>query len=223
MRSLATAAAFVIGGCLAAGATFQPTLDSRAFDDAVRVGFSRSEPERTSFHQPYRLTVGQPPIDWIDIITPFRRLELEAETRAAAGSRVLREQEARQALGSGAQQVDVIVEMTFHPQNTFVGVPSYPVVLEEISAAPTPRPRARVPPVGTEQVPRFLPRVSSTLLPFPYDGARRGLRGTEPVLGGLIVNRFSVGMLNATGRYDIVVNDGAKELLRARVDFNTLR
>lgn len=223
MRSLATAAAFVIGGCLAAGATLQPMLDSGAFDDATRIGFSRLESERTSFHQPYRLTVGQPPIDWIDIITPFRRLELEAETRAAAGSRVLREQEARQALGSGAQQVDVIVDMTFHPQNTFVGVPPFLVVLEEIPTAPTTRPRARLQPVGTEQVPRFLPRVGTTLLPFPYDGARRGLRGTEPVLGGLIVNRFSVGMLNAAGRYDIVVSDGAKELTRARVDFNTLR
>ena len=217
--------AVVVIGCWlgAAGAAFQPTIDSRAIDEAIRIGFSRVDGERLAFHRPYRLDVGRAPVDWVDLITPFRRVALEAETRAAGGSRTFGERDALQVLAAAGQQIDVVVEMTFHPQNTFVGVPAYVVTLEEVPAAPTTRPPARVQPASAEPVPRFLPRLGTTLLPFPYDGARRALRGTEPVLGGLILNRFSTRTLNASGRYDVLVLDGGREIARARVDFSALR
>src|SRR5512139_2926467 len=66
-----------------AARAFELTLDTRALDDAIRIGLSRLESDRTTFHQPYRIEVGRAPVDWIDIITPFRRVVLEAETRTA--------------------------------------------------------------------------------------------------------------------------------------------
>ena len=219
------AAAVILAGC-ALGTViraFEVTIDPRGIDEAIRIAFSRIETERVGFHRPYRIGVGVPPVDWIDVITPFRRVELEAETRAEAGARVFSQRDALTVLSSTGQQIDVIVEMTFHPQNTFVGVPAYPVTLEEAPEVPTTRPRTRVQPSGVEPVPRFLPRLGNTLLPFPYDGARRALRGTEPLLGGVIVNRFGIRALNAMGKYDVVVMDGGKEIARARLDFNALR
>jgi hypothetical protein len=41
--------------------------------------------------------------------------------------------------------------------------------------------------------------------------------------GGTIVVRFSVAALDANGRYDIVIIDGPKELVRTAVDLGRIR
>ena len=69
-------------------AGFEQTLDRRLIDEAIGVGRSGIEAVRTQYHEPYRIQVARPPIDYIDIVTPFRRVALLAEERARAGGRL---------------------------------------------------------------------------------------------------------------------------------------
>ena len=99
MARLTTAAIVsLVCGVVSAGA-IQLTLDRRAIDEAIYVGQSRIESERTRFHVPYRVRVAQPPIDWIDVITPFHRIELAAEMNARSGRRQFGQREALETLG----------------------------------------------------------------------------------------------------------------------------
>ncbi len=145
-------------GCIACGAVsagaFQLTLDRRAIEEAIYIGQSRIERERTQFHAPYRVQVTQPPVDWIDVITPFHRVELAAEMNARSGGRIFGQREAMDALREAPNQIDLIIEMSFHPLNTFVAVPSYQVEI----VLPGER---RVTPRRIDRYPRFGPRAES--------------------------------------------------------------
>jgi len=55
---------------------YERTPDLRAIDEALALGQSRDEAVRRRFHQPYRISIGRPPVDYIDLVTPFRRVEL---------------------------------------------------------------------------------------------------------------------------------------------------
>ena len=138
-------------------------LGPRALTEAVDIGQTRIDSIRTRFHQPYRLPVARPPVDYVDIVTPFRRVVLAAESRARAGDRLFGQREARATLGDTPEQVDVLVELTFHPQNTFIGVPTYVVRLLPVRAATGP-----VDPRDFSYVPRFGPRMDSVSPAYPY-------------------------------------------------------
>ena len=43
------------------------------------------------------------------------------------------------------------------------------------------------------------------------------------MLGGTIVVQFAIDAIHANGRYDIVMADGGKEILRTGVDFGRMR
>jgi hypothetical protein len=208
---------------------FEATLDNQAIDRAIDIGRTRFDAERVAFHRPYRVNVGRAPVDWIEIVTPFRRVALESQVHERSGGRLFGEREARAALGLMPQRVDIVVEMTFHPMNTFVGVPSYDVALAPAAAGANAAPRGDrsraglLQPDHLERAPRFGARVNGNALPYPYELTPRLPRGSEPVTGGVIVAQFDGGMLDARGVYDVVVTDGATELTRARVDFGVLR
>src|ERR1700752_3685242 len=121
-RLAAAAIVHLVCGVVTAGAV-QLALDRRAIEEAIYIGQSRIESERTRFHVPYRVRVAQPPIDWIDVITPFHRVELAAEVNARSGRRQFGQREAQEALRDVSDQIDLLIEMTFHPLNTFVAVP----------------------------------------------------------------------------------------------------
>ena len=152
-------------GCIVCGVAsteaVQLTLDRRAIEEAIYIGQSRIESERTRFHVPYRVRVTQPPIDWIDVITPFHRVELAAETNARSGRRQFGQQEAQEILRGVSDQIDLLIEMTFHPLNTFVAVPPYQVEV----ILPGGR---RLGPRRIDRFPRFGPRPES-----PGRGHRR--------------------------------------------------
>jgi hypothetical protein len=69
--------AAALGG--SAFARYQPALDARALADAIAIGQTRVESQRARFHQPYRIPVNRPPVDYIEVVTPFRRVALAAE------------------------------------------------------------------------------------------------------------------------------------------------
>ena len=207
--------AVLLAGSAAAG--FEQALDPRSIDEAVAVGRARIEAVRARFHQPYRIPIGQAPVDYIDIVTPFRRVVLLAEGRAQVGDRLFGQREAIAALGDRAALVEVLVEMTFHPLNVFVGVPAYDVELATAS------PAGQIEPLQISRIPRFGARVEGVPAPSPFPGAANVPGLSQPLAGGTISAGFGAGTLNPNGVYDVVVREQGTELARARVDLGALR
>src|SRR4029453_8197881 len=114
----------------AAVSAFEPSLDPRSLADAIDLGQSRIDDVRSRFHAAYHIEVMQPPVDYIEVVTPFRRIALDAEARARAGERLYGQREALATLGDNPSRLDVVVELTFHPLNNYVGVPAFTVSLQ---------------------------------------------------------------------------------------------
>ena len=212
-----TTAALLTLLCLgtAAASSMELKLDRRAIEEAIAIGQSPLERDRVRFHEPYRLLVARPPIDYIDVVTPFRRVVLAAENRARLGDRRFGQAEALKLLDAASPQLGVYVELTFHPLNTYVGVPDYRVKL--ISAA-----GAATEPLTSDRVPRFGPRLAGS--PLPYPGPPPTLPGrTLPMLGGTVVTVFDGSLIDPNGSYLAAISETAKELARVKVDLGRLR
>lgn len=210
-------AAAVAIGCAASMGAVQLTLDRRAIEEAIYIGQSRIEAERERFHTPYRVRVRQPPIDWIDVITPFHRVELAAEMNARRGGRQFSQREAMDILSKAANQIDFVIEMTFHPLNTFVAVPPYEIEI---------RPRAggsRIEPISVDRIPRFGPRAESPGPSLPTPTAPSVLGGGQPVVGGTMVAVLDGSMFDVKQSVEVVVLDGKTELARAAIDLDRMR
>ena len=199
----------------------QISLDQRAIQEALDIGNTSIERTRARFHADYRLVVGRAPVDFIEIVTPFRRLVISAEIRARTGTRMFGQREALEALKPDPERLDVYVELTFHPLNTFVGVPGYGVMLKPTRpGAPPIRPSA------IDRIPRFGPRVAGQPVyrPLPYPIPPRVPSGGEPLSGGTLIAAFDGRLLDPNGTYDAVVLDERdKELASVRIDLSRLR
>lgn len=191
-------------------AAYEPTLDRRAIADAIAIGQSRIEVQHTRLHQAYRIPVGRPPVDYIEIVTPFRRVVLTIEASARAGDRIFGERDALAALADG-NVIDLIVELTFHPLNTFQTVPVYDVALAP-AGTPVIRPR------DLERSPRYGVRIDGV-----SPGALSVSPGSQPLLGATLNARFDGRLLKPNGVYDAVVSEAGKEVARARIDLGKLR
>ncbi len=215
---VARTALFVISlfAATASLVSFERTLDPRTLSEAIDLGQSRIDDLRSRFHAPYHVEVGRAPVDYVEVVTPFRRVALEAEARTRAGERLFGQREALATLGTEPSRVDIVVEMTFHPLNNFIGVPDYAVTLRALVDAPPLLPRQ------ISRIPRYGPRLSAAR-PYPYSAATQVPKGSQPLLGGTIVATFDGLALDAQGTYWAVVSDSDKELARARVDFAKLR
>lgn len=214
MKRLAT----VVIGCLVCGAVssdaVQLGLDRRAVEEAIYIGQSRIESERTKFHTPYRVRVVQPPIDWIDVITPFHRVELAAEMNARSGRRMFSQQDASDVLKGVVNQIDLLIEMSFHPLNTFVAVPLYQVQM----ALPGGR---RLEPMRIERFPRFGPRAESTGPALP--GSLPQFGTGQPVVGGTMLAPLDGSAFDPNQRIDVLVLDGKTELAKVPIDLGKMR
>jgi hypothetical protein len=210
------AAAFCASCVSASVGAVQLALDNRALFDAIGIGQSRFERERIAFHAPYRLRVARPPVDWIDVVTPFHRVVLAAEARARIGDRVFGQREAFAVLSEAPGRIDLIVELTFHPQNNFVGIPPYEIALIG--------PRgAKVQPLRIDRYPRFQARVATPTPELPLPGGAPVSGRGDPVLGGTIVAPFNGGGLDPMALYVVAVTEAGKELARASMDLSKLR
>lgn len=205
--------ALLLTGAAVAG--YEPTLSPQAIGDAVALGQSRIESVRLRFHQPYRIEVGRPPVDYIDVVTPFRRVELAAEERLHLGERGFGQREALAVLAEHGDQVKLFVEFTFHPLNTYVGVPAYVVTLVPLELP------VRIDPVDTQRIPRFGARMER--IPLPYPPAPVLPSGSQPMLGGTLIVSFGGRQLTPRGMYDVVIEEAGKELARAGLDLGKLR
>jgi hypothetical protein len=190
-------------------------LERRAIEEAILIGQSRFDAERTRFHDGYRISVSRPPVDWIDVITPFHRVALAAEERARLGDRVFGQREALAALNAAPNLMELLVEMTFHPLNTFVGVPAYDVTLS--------RQGKSIKAQSINRYPRFGPRTGGNVPALPNPNAAPILGNGQSMLGGTLVVQFAADAIETKGRYDIVIADVGKEIVRVAVDFGRMR
>jgi hypothetical protein len=197
---------------------YDPAVDPREASEALAIGQSRIESTRVRFHQPYRLPVNRAPVDYLDVVTPFRSVVLAAEARVRAGERPLGQREALALLGDRRGRIELVIEMTFHPLNTFVGVPAYVAAL-----VPVGLPGAPVAAINVDRHPRYGVRVAGVppgAAPpsLPPDPQRQ-----EPVLGGTVIASFDGSTLNPNGIYDVVVSEAGKDGVRVRLDLARLR
>jgi hypothetical protein len=208
----------VVCGVLSASVSssaMQAMLDRRAIEEAIQIGQSRFDAERTRFHAVYRITMTRPPVDWIDVVTPYYRVALAAEGRARLGDRTFGQREASAALSAAPNLVELLIELTFHPLNTFVGVPAYDVTLS-----------AQGKPIKAQYInryPRFGPRTDAGGPALPNPNAAPVLGSGQPMLGGTMVVGFAADALDANGRYDIVIADGGKEVMRSGLELGKMR
>ena len=201
--------------CAAAGAAFDQALDPQSLADAVQIGSSRIDDARSRFHAPYHLEVMQPPVDFVDVVTPFRRIVLDAESRTRAGERLYGQREAIATLGDNPSRVDLVVDLTFHPLNNYLGVPEYTVTLQ------TPAGMA-IQPVTMARMPRYGPRISGTL-PYPYVAGGTAAQNGQAPSGGLVVAVFDGRALDPHGTYVMSVKEGGKEIAKASINLERLR
>jgi hypothetical protein len=196
-------------------AGIQPTLDRRAVEEAIFIGQSRFDAERDRFHAAYRVRVSRPPVDWIDVITPYHRVALAAEARARLGDYVFGQRQALAALAAAPNVLELLVELTFHPLNAFVGVPAYDVMLS--SSGKTIKAH------HINRYPRLGPRFEAHGPALPDSNAAPVLRSGQPLLGGTMVVQFAIDAIDPSLRHDVVVADSGKEIVRVGVDFGKMR
>src|SRR5688500_14301934 len=98
-------------------------LGLRAIDEAIGIGKSQIAPARARYHAAYRLAVGPPPVDYIEVVTRCRRVVMAAEERAATGDRLFGERDALAILKARPEPLELFVELTFHPMNAYAAVP----------------------------------------------------------------------------------------------------
>ena len=204
----------LLASAAAAYAGVDLALDIRAVDQATAIGQSRVEQERVRFHRPYRLMIGRPPVDYVDVVTPFRRIVLAAQSRAAIGDRTFGQKQALESAGEPGR-VELYVELSFHPLNTFIGVPAYEVSLVSGTSG--------TPLTIVSRMPRHGRRVDGMPLPLPTPAAPVAAGGSEPLLGGTIVAAFDGRARDPRGTYDVVVSEAGKEIARTRLALATLR
>jgi len=201
--------------CIPARA-FQMTLDDRAITEAIGIGQSRIDRERIRFHQPYRVTVKQSPVDWIDVITPFHRVVLAAEAKARTGNRLFAQREAFTALSEAPGQITLVLELTFHPLNNFIGVPAYDIAL--VGAK-----NERIQPDRVDRYPRSQPRVDTPTPEIPIPGAAPIFSKGEAVLGGTLVVPFAASRLDPMGRYTLILAEKGSALVKVPIDLAGMR
>ena len=215
---LATATLAVAAGTLAGAVDLR--LDPATISQALSLGQTAIAGDLTRFHQPYRLDVARPPVDYLEVVTPYRRIVLAAQAHARAGDRRWGQRQAIELEGASPGQVDVYAELTFHPLNSFVLVPLYRIRLLLPSGG-------LMEPRNTSSMPRYGPRVDGGLVPYmpsPLPGG--AVRGrSEPMLGATIVASFDGNTLAAecNRRCDVVIEEEGKSRVQVPLTVANLR
>jgi hypothetical protein len=188
-------------------------VDLPAVDEALLLIRAGTAAELTRFNQPYRITVGKAPVDYIEVVTPFRRIVLAGSARRALGDRSFGQRQALDLLAESATRLDIYVEMTFHPQNTYVGVPAYDVALTVDGR--------RIAALDTTRISRGTPRIEGPpAVPAPRAAA---VPLGSTLLGATLIGGFDLDAVAPAGVYDVVVELSGEEVARAPMMPGALR
>src|SRR6186713_1062469 len=111
-----TCSAFLILWVLTATvAAVQTDVDLLAIDEALTLIRSGSAAELARFNEPYRVKVEKAPVDYLEVVTPFRRIVLAGTAKAAVGDRSFGQRQAIDSLADGGNRLDVYAEITLSP------------------------------------------------------------------------------------------------------------
>ena len=195
-------------------------LDPATISQALSLGQTAITSDQTRFHQPYRVDVSRPPVDYVEVVTPFRRIVLAAQARARAGDRRWGQRQAIELEAASPGQIDLYAELTFHPLNSFVLVPAYRVRVALPSGG-------LIEPRNTSSMPRYGARVDGGLVPFtptPLPGGAVPGR-SEPMLGATIVGSFDAAALVAAcnRRCDLVIEEEGKTRVQVPLTLANVR
>ena len=195
-------------------------LDPATITQALSLGQTTIVSDLTRFHQPYRVDVSRPPVDYVEVVTPFRRVVLAAQARARAGDRRWGQRQAIELEAASPGQVDLYAEVTFHPLNTFVLVPAYRMRIA-LASGGTMQPR------NGSSMPRYGARVDGGLVPYtpaPLPGGALPGR-SEPMLGATILASFDGEALAAacSRRCDVVIEEEGTSRVQVPLSLANLR
>jgi hypothetical protein len=200
----------------------EANLSTQGVDDAIVFARMALRDARQAFHDRYVRTVGDT-VRRISIVSEYRRVVLRTEEHIRLGDRNYGVRQMTTELEPWRGSLEVVVELAFHPQNTYVGVPLIDVLLVPLHVP------GRADPLtadATTRIPRFgmfwdpLPP-DTPWWPFPPVTTSVTPKA-EPVTGGWVQARFDATLVT-TGRFDVVVKEGAKTLGAADFDFGALR
>ena len=199
----ALAAGLTAAGLGAADLNLDPQLISRA----IQLGQTSVSADLRRFHEPYRVVVSRAPVDYLEVVTPFRRIVLAAQTRFAAGDRRWGQRQAIELEAAAPRQIDFYAELTFHPLNSFVLVPLYRIRIALPSGE-------LLSPRNTSSLPRYGPRVDGGNVPFtptPIPGGPVPGR-SQPMLGATIIASFDGDAIGAAcgRRCDVLIEEEGK-------------
>lgn len=212
-----TAALALVG--LAPARAITGHIDRDAIDEAIIFARQATRTERRDFHDGYQRLPGEA-VRRISVVSEYRRVVLLVEEKMRNLDRDYGVTQMTRVLTPWRGLVEVIVELTFHPQNNFIGVPLIDVLLVPLETS------LPIVPEATDRRPRFglfwtPPPMDAPWWPFPPP-ALPNVIGSEPLTGGWLHARFAVAPL-AKGRFDIVIKDGATTLAKAEFDLGALK
>ncbi|MEP7118184.1 MAG: hypothetical protein ABI880_11420 [Acidobacteriota bacterium] len=220
-RAVVVALGLVLAGLSPARAV-DANLDPEAIDRAITFARQAERPERAAFHDRYfRTLTGE--VNRISVVTEYRRVVLLMEEKMRVLDRNYGVRQMTAMLKPWRGLVEIIADVQFHPQNAYVRVPLFDVLL-----VPLDPPGDAMPLVAeaTDRQPRFgqfrePTPAGAPWWPFPPPTAP-ALGGTEPLTGGWVHARFDAAALTR-GRYEVAVKDGATTMARVQFDFGAIR
>ena len=199
----------------------QADLDADGIDQAIIFARQATRDERRTFHDGYFRTPGDA-VRRISLVSEYRRVVLLVEEKMRILDRGYGVRQMTDALKPWRGLLEVIVELQFHPQNNYVGVPAVEGQLVPLDAAGTPVAALE----DTNRRPRYglfwdPPPMDAPWWPFPPPYVPV-ITGSEPMTGAWVQARFDAQPL-ARGRYQVVVRDGTRTLGSADFDLGALR
>ena len=213
----------IVALALSPARALTPNIDREQLDEALLFGRQATKAERQAFHDGYQRVLKDSLVRRISIVSEYRRVVLTLEEKMRLLDRNYGQRQMTQMLVPWRGLVEVIAEVQFHPQNTYIGVPLYDVLLVRLDG---PAAGSVIVPEANDRRPHFgvywdPPPMDSPWWPFPPTSAPV-LGRSEPITGGWLQARFDAGLIN-TGRFDVVVKDGAATLGSAQFDMGAVR
>jgi hypothetical protein len=199
----------------------EANITMQGVDEAIVFARMALRAERQAFHDRYSRWVGDT-VRRISIVSEYRRVVLLTEERIRLGDRSYSVRQMTSDLKPWRGSLEVIVDLAFHPHNTYIGVPLLDVLLVPLDGPGTMPSIA----IHTDRIPRFGTfwdpgPPDAPWWPFPPE-SKVVTPKAEPVSGGWLLARFEAEPL-LSGRFDVVVKDGIKTVDSAVFDFSALR
>ncbi len=130
------------------------------------------------FRAQYVVEMDDATVERIEILTPFRRVELFGEDRLRIGDHMFRTRDAERAVAPWGDKITIRAQLRLNPMNVYVSVPEFDLVVGDAGQG-----GLRVPPLTMARTPIFgLP------------GGKRG-HTSQPILGATVEAVFDAAAI----------------------------